>query len=126
MLAMSLFLIGVTVIIFARDSFIRWRSVLLEGEIIGFTPPVRGQYGNYTYGYRIKIEYKGETYHSKALQGKTKIGKTYPSEMIGRKCQVYFNPKSPKLVSMKGFHGLHIALLFIFILGLLGLILALG
>lgn len=94
---------------------------LVDGEIVGYALGSRSLYGITAYNYRVRLEYEGEIYYAKAMQSKTIFGNVIPRKEIGRYCLVYFNPKNPRLVSMKGYYGLDIAAWFFLILGLLGI-----
>lgn len=92
---------------------------VVAGEIIGHEYGARGVYGFRGYNYRIRFEYKNEIYIAKSLESTVTTSGSIPKRGLGEGCLVYFNPKSPKLVSVKGRNGVIWLAVFLLLCGLL-------
>lgn len=101
--------------------FIRLRLILtgklLKAEIVGYARGAKGIRGFVGYNYRIRLEYNEEIHFARSLESVVVFDGMIPQKNLGLSCQVYYNPKSPKWVAIKGFHRLEWLALAMFILG---------
>lgn len=102
----GIFLCCISIFIFSNKLWFMFTGKIVEGEIVGHTFGAKSTYGFRGYNYRIRIEYQGEVYMVKSLESVVTSKMNMPQKGIGKSCEVYFNPRSSKRVSIKGYNGL--------------------
>lgn len=117
----GLFLCAVALYILYRKISFVIKGQVINGELVGFKRGAKGTYGMQGFNYRIRIEYEGEVYITTSLESVVSSG-GYPSEPMRGNVKVYFKPKSPKYVSIKGKVGIIWLAFFVFLIGLMLLI----
>lgn len=78
------------------------------GTIIGYGSSVRGTKGAVSYNYKVKYEYNGKEYIAQALESTAVFTNNVPTKNLHREVTVRFDPKKPKIVSIKEFNGITI------------------
>src|SRR5690625_1224614 len=101
----GLFLCIVAIYLLYLKMKFKFTGTVVEGEIVGYDYGARGTYGFRGYNYRIRLKYQNEIYIVSSIESVVTIGNT-PTKNIGQLCKVYFNPQSPKRVSIKGKNGI--------------------
>ena len=121
----GLFLIVVAVLVLIIKYYFVFTGERVQGEIIGLEKGARSTMNRVGYNYMIRFTYQDKQYVARAIQ--SKIGTTNRRPKIPKNtyCIIYFNPKSPKVVSMTGFSIVDVACGVSLILGLLGVFLPL-
>lgn len=92
---------------------------VVAGEIVGYASGAKGLYHIMASNYRIRIVYENEIYMVTSIESVIHSSGTIPNKDLWKECAVYFNPKHPKRVSIKGYHTLEWLALYIFMLGFL-------
>ncbi|GIO23503.1 DUF3592 domain-containing protein [Oceanobacillus sp. J11TS1] len=93
---------------------------VVEGKIVGYVRGAKGTYGMVGYNYRILLEYNDEIYYVTSMDGLTTSNGVVPNKNLGRYYKVYFNPGSPdKRVALKGVHKTEWLAFFLFLAGVL-------
>jgi len=92
---------------------------VVAGEIVGYASGAKGLYNIMASNYRIRIVYENEIFMVTSIESVIHSSGTIPNRDLWKECAVYFNPKYPKRVSIKGYHTLEWMALYIFILGCL-------
>lgn len=94
----------------------------LKGEIVGFMKPTNSAMKFAGYHYIVRFKYGGELLAAKSIQSKMGTLNAPPKNKKGKKCTIYFNPKYPEQVAIRGTYGMEVAAGILFGLGVLGII----
>ena len=88
------------------------------GTIIGYGSSVRGTKGAVSYNYKVKYEYNGKEYIAQALESTAVFTNNAPTKNLHREVTVRFDPKKPKIVSIKEFSEITVIGFFMLALGI--------
>lgn len=120
MIFISLLLCLVAIYILALRYRIKWQGELLEGEIVSVVKGNRGLYGIRGYNYRVRFEFDEQLFYRTTLENVISFGGE-PKIRVSKYCRVYFNPKYPNRVTLKGFHQVELLSYGLLVFGLFGM-----
>lgn len=117
-----IFCILSVVLIYKRLKFIIYGKSAI-GTIIGFDSGVSGTRGFYSYPYLVKFEYNNQEYIAKSIE--SALGSYYvvfSEKNYYRKVTVFFKESNPEVVTIYEFKGIYVISLYMFLMGLIGII----